>query len=158
MVQISVLFALPLLALTMALPSGSTIKAGGPSLVPIPASCPVPSVLPNQLSSSGSFKPTAKFQNSALLYQYGLPESSTSNSTSEFTTCKEQCYGFGNPGQCKGVYFAHYAPYASRGGPAVGTVCLLWNTPICPSDLEYVRSNITYGGAHAVNIECQRSG
>ena len=52
--------------------------------------------------------PTAAFVKDSLLYQAYfesfLPQGQ------QWTQCKEQCYGYGNPGQCKSAFLGYMIP------------------------------------------------
>ncbi|KAK3082282.1 hypothetical protein LTS18_007838 [Coniosporium uncinatum] len=145
------------------LPSTSPhIRAGGPIGKPVPSNCTVSSPLPTTndtaTNSTASYKPTAARLNTTL-YEYYLPPSTATyqNSTTLFTNCLEQCYGYGYTGDCKAAYLAYDVPqpplYGAPGGnPSIA--CLMWAKPLTSGDFEEMAGTGNWTGAVVGDISC----
>jgi len=126
-----------LAALASALPTSSNVspRAGGPAQVPIPSNCKVINPLPSPTADETYLPgPSA---NDAVLY-YAYYPSPTTNKTALSTQCLEQCYGYGNTGECKTAYWAENVPvpagyYGSPGGQ-LETACLFFNRALVAGD------------------------
>ncbi|KAF2790194.1 hypothetical protein K505DRAFT_352113 [Melanomma pulvis-pyrius CBS 109.77] len=124
-----------LAAFTLALPSSISRRAGGPAAVPIPPSCTVTDPVPTATSDE-TYLP-APAADDALIYNAYYPSPST-NKTALSEQCLQQCYGYGNIGECKTAYWAENVPvpvgyYGSPGGQ-LETACLFYNRPLQAAD------------------------
>jgi len=131
------------------------VRAGGPAIVPIPSSCNITSPLPispSQISPPQSYKPRVNVSSSEI-YSYYLSPDSTAN----FTECLEQCYGFGDPGECKSAYMAQDVPapplFGAPGG-SLSTACLMYNITLTKHDFVAVTNLTTYLKPKAGDIYC----
>lgn len=147
--------AMLLLAISYAIASPLSPRAGAPIPKPIPSNC---SILNPVLCTSAAscppvsytqFRPTPSALTPALsgpfIYAYYLPPDSfqvtSGNSSSLLRQCLETCNGYGNTGDCKSVYQAYNYPspplYGAPGGqPTVA--CLLFNRVVGIDDFEVV--------------------
>ncbi|OCK86033.1 hypothetical protein K432DRAFT_377134 [Lepidopterella palustris CBS 459.81] len=157
MVAINILLASLLITLTSAVPTRLNLnrRAGGPAAVPIPANCTVKNPLPTSTSPSTVAYAPAPSTTSAYVYSaYYYPFST--NQTALFTQCLEQCYGYGNKGECVAAYLASNVPapplFGSPGGQ-LETACLMYNRTLTPADF-VVASPGTYTDARCGNIVC----
>jgi hypothetical protein len=151
----STILATAFAALTAATPVQLDRRAGAPIAEPIPSDCTIANPV---LCTSSEFCPPVSYQpyrptvatlvaatSGPLLYGYYLDPSSfqvtSGNATSLLQMCLETCYGYGNTGNCVGVYQAYSYPSppmfgAPGGNPAVA--CLLFDRPLRVTDFEVV--------------------
>jgi len=108
-------------------------RAGGPIAQPIPSTCTVTNPLPSPIAAE-TYIPNA---NDVLLYSayYSSP---SSNKTALAEQCLQQCYGYGNKGECRTAYWAENVPvpagyYGSPGGQ-LSTACLFYNETLVTTD------------------------
>ncbi|KAK5163272.1 uncharacterized protein LTR77_010858 [Saxophila tyrrhenica] len=135
-------------------------RAGGPASVPVPASCAVINPLPFANCGSSNvdgYKPNPDFVTDHLLYQAYF--TSGQSQAEDAQQCKEQCFGYGNPGQCKSSFIANQVPtpkgyYGTKGGQ-LETGCLLFDEYLSP--LDFISSKAgRYVNATATDIYCSR--
>jgi hypothetical protein len=130
-----------LLALTHASPILPRAGAGGPIAKPIPESCTITNPLPHtncSLPSTSGHKPSPSFTSNHTLYEayFDLP----TPAEELWTQCSQQCYGYGDEGDCKSAVLAYEVPvpegyYGAEGGDlAIG--CLLFDQYLTPEDFE----------------------
>jgi len=123
-------------------------RAGGPSITPIPSNCTITNPLlctsaescPPQ--SGCPVRPTAaSLQSPPSIYSYYLELDQPGTQQELYETCLEQCYGFGEPGDCLSVYHAYNYPapplYGGPGGsPSIA--CIMFSTHVTTNDFEVV--------------------
>lgn len=139
MLLVAALFTLlPLLA------AATPIKprAGGPTLKPIPPTCTLTNPLPHSnctlTTIINGLKPNSNFTAAHTLYSayFDLP-----TPTEElWEQCSQQCYGYGDGGECKSAVLAHEVPVPERyyGGDArkLMIACLLFDEFLAASEFE----------------------
>jgi hypothetical protein len=130
-----------LLSLTYASPITPRAGAGGPIAKPIPSSCNITNPLAhtgfNTTITSG-YKPSLIFTSTHLLYEayFDLP----TPAEELWTQCSQQCYGYGDEGDCKSAVLAYGVPvpegyYGADGGElAIG--CMMFDEYLAPDDFE----------------------
>ncbi|KAJ4292048.1 hypothetical protein N0V90_009947 [Kalmusia sp. IMI 367209] len=142
-------------ALTSALPTTLTQRAGGPAVKPIPDTCTLNNPYEQSTSAPTDFLPAASAK-SIELYAAYYP-SPTTNTTQLQQQCLEQCYGFGTSTECKGAFWAENVPvpagyYGSPGGQ-LETACVFYTRALVETDL--VAAPQGQGtSAYARNIAC----
>jgi len=122
--------------------------AGGPIVKPIPQTCTVSTPLVhnadttncsnNITTNTADYKPTTAFASAHSLYEayFDLPKA-----TEElWTQCSQQCYGYGDEGDCRSAVFAQAVPvpegyFGAEGGELV-SACLLFDEYLAADDLE----------------------
>jgi hypothetical protein len=142
-----------LLSLTAALPTTDNLsaRAGGPSIVPIPSTCSVTCSAPTY--PTDAFKPTSAFTTAHGVYSFYLPNDSVTNVSSSYNTCLEQCYGYGNKGDCVSTLWAANVTYQAYGFTNTGYACLMFGAHLTGADLVAVTDG-SYTGARGTNIAC----
>ena len=75
------------------------------------------------------------------------------NNTYSRQVCLEQCYGYGNPGDCVSALWASNVTYTAYGVQNVGVVCDMFSQKIAAQDLVLV-TNGEYLDARATDINC----
>jgi hypothetical protein len=113
--------------------------AGGPALKPLPPICHLTNPLPPSHSNyTTKFKPSTPFSKVHNLYAsyFDLP-----TSTDElWTMCTQQCYGYGDEGECKSVLLARDVPvpegYHGEEGGELRVACLIFDKEIGEGDFE----------------------
>lgn len=130
-------------------------RAGGPAIVPIPPNCSVKCSAPTY--PTDAFKPTDAFAAAHGVFSSYLTSDSVYNVSKTYNTCLEQCFGFGNPGQCVSTLFASNVTYSAYGVTNTGYACLMFGVPLEGDDLVAVTDG-SYAGARGTNIGCKRSG
>ncbi|ORY00658.1 hypothetical protein BCR34DRAFT_494420 [Clohesyomyces aquaticus] len=155
MIAATLLFT-ALASLSTALPTSSKLdaRAGGPAIVPIPSSCAVTNPYPTASSSSQTYTPGPSADNARGYYAY-YPAFSDIDSMQ--LQCLEQCYGYGNKGDCVSAFWAQNLPvpdgyYGSTGGPLM-TGCLFFNRTLTPEDF-VVAPEGQATTPYARNIQC----
>ena len=128
-----------LLALTNANPI--LPRAGGPIAKPIPSTCTIknPFSHTNCTSTNTSgYKPSLAFTSAHTIYDayYTLP----TPAEELWTQCSQQCYGYGEEGDCKSAVFANEVPvpegyFGAKGGELV-SACLLFDQYLTSEDFE----------------------
>lgn len=98
-------------------------RAGGPAVVPIPANCTTTSIHPSPPCKN--FTVTSDFQAAHQVYSIILSEPPSSEQDL-WTTCQEQCYGFGNDGDCVSVLLAENVTGEEYGYSVNGLGCLFF--------------------------------
>ncbi|OAL03305.1 hypothetical protein IQ06DRAFT_291122 [Phaeosphaeriaceae sp. SRC1lsM3a] len=132
----SLLIAAAFATVASALPAttDSVKRAGGPAIVPIPATCTVTSPLPDSPTTSYIPSPST---NNILLYSAYYPSFST-NTTAMAEQCLQQCYGYGTHVECKTAFWAENlvvpAGYYGTPGGQLSTGCLLFSQALTSSD------------------------
>jgi hypothetical protein len=132
--------------------------AGGPIAKPIPSTCTVTNPLPHtncSAASTSSHKPSHSFASDHTLYEayFDLP-----TSTEElWAQCSQQCYGYGEEGDCKSAVFAREVPvpegyYGAEGGE-LRNACLLFDQFIETGDFEKAVEG-QWVGVKAGSIHC----
>ena len=148
---------LPLLALTAPTPSAPSLKrAGGPIAEPIPSNCTISDPWPNDVANPGyGFKPTESIITANQVYSFYIPQDDITQSEDDFVgQCLEQCYGFGNKGDCVSVFVAEAIPYTAYGVNNTGVGCLMFGKSLSDEDFVAPAQNGTYTYPKAVNINC----
>jgi hypothetical protein len=135
-----------ILGLSHASPIVPRAGAGGPIAKPIPSNCTITNPLPhnatnwdnNNTTDISGYKPSLTFTSTHLLYEayFSLP----TPVEELWTQCSQQCYGYGDEGDCKSAVLAYEVPvpegyYGAEGGElAIG--CLLFDEYLTPEDFE----------------------
>ena len=144
------------LALSSPIPSDLAPRAGGPVGKPIPDTCSTPSITP--ATPTWAFKTSPEFATANLVYSYSLPAESSVDDSTASQQCLEQCYGFGDPGECKSILYAHDVEYNIHGSTGKGTSCQMFRERITPEVLQPVTDgSYAYTAAKAVDIDCPSS-
>jgi hypothetical protein len=149
----AMLFSLTISATPIALRAG----AGGPTPKPIPFTCTLANPLPHSNCSTttiSNYKPTSNFTSTHTLYAsyFDLP-----TPTSElWEQCSQQCYGYGEEGECKSAVLAHDVPtpegyYGGPGGELM-IGCLMFDEYLTPNDFEKVEGQ--WNNVKAGNLKC----
>ena len=142
-------------SLASALPTSDLIsRAGGPAVKPIPANCTV--TRPLTPAAPPCYLPAPAATTTALLYSAYYP-SFSSNTTQMALQCLQQCYGYGNPGQCKTAYWAENVVvpkgyYGTEGG-YLSTACLMFDRALTGADFVAAPQGQATD-AFAATIEC----
>ena len=131
-----------------------TPRAGGPAIVPIPSDCSVTCAAPTY--PTDAFKATDAFTTANSVFSQYIPSDSVTNVSDSYNTCLEQCFGFGNPGECVSTVFASNVTYQAFGVTSVGYACIMFGGPIAGGDLEAVTDG-SWAGARGTNIGCVRA-
>jgi hypothetical protein len=159
-------FTLSLLCLASSATAGPILKrAGGPSVTPIPANCTNSNPLlctsaescPPQ--SGSPVRPTAaSLQDPPEIYSYYLELDQPGTSDELLLQCLEQCYGFGNKGECLSVYHAYNYPapplFGAPGG-WLSIACIMFGEKVTTDNFEVVpvdqQSNYTQVAVQTIN-------
>ncbi|MCJ1326291.1 hypothetical protein MMC10_002955 [Thelotrema lepadinum] len=147
---LTTLFALAPLALSAPL----TLRAGGPGIVSIPSTCSVTCAAPTY--PTDAFKATDSFTSTNSVFNQYIPSDSVTNVSASYNTCLEQCFGFGNPGECVSTVFASNVTYQAYGVTSVGYACIMFGKSLTGADMEAVTDG-SWAGARGTNIGCARS-
>jgi len=118
------------------------IRAGGPTLKPIPPTCTLTNPLPTSdcilTTTTNGLKPASNFRSAHTLYQsyFDLP-----TSTNElWDQCSQQCYGYGDKDECKSAVLAREVPvpegYYGGAGGELRVACLLFDGFLAAGDFE----------------------
>lgn len=115
--------------------------AGGPIGKPIPSNCTVTNPLPHSncsIATVSGYKPNSNFTSSHTLYEsyFDLP----TPAKDLWDQCSQQCYGYGEEGDCKSAVLAYDVPVSEgyHGGPGgeLLIACLLFDQHLTPDDFE----------------------
>ena len=133
-------------------------RAGGPVAKPIPAQCTVINPLPHAncgTANVNGYKPSPAFVKASLLYQAYFEATGTPTDQAKF--CKQQCYGYGTPGECKSSFVGYSVPvpkgYLGGAGDQLETGCLLFSDYLDPNSFVQAPAG-QYLTATAANIYC----
>lgn len=109
-------------------------RAGGPAILPLPATCRVTDPLP--IARETSYLPTS-IANSDILYSAYYP-SFSANKSAMAQQCLEQCYGYGYHVECKTAFWAENlvipAGYYGTPGGQLSTGCLFFDRALTSED------------------------
>ena len=152
----AILFSLAISAKPIAVRAG----AGGPTPKPIPSTCTLTNPLPHSNCSSAAtsnYKPTSNFTSTHTLYAsyFDLP-----TPTSElWEQCSQQCYGYGDEGECKSAVLAHDVPtpegyYGGSGGELM-IACLMFDEYLTPKNFHKVEGE--WSDVRAGSLYCSGS-
>jgi len=143
-------------------------RAGGPSVTPIPSNCTIN--YPLVCTSAESCPPvvpvrptTASLQSPPSIYSYYLEPDAAGSQADQMLTCLEQCYGFGNTGECQSVYHAYNYPapplYGAPGG-ALSIACIMFGPKVDASYFEDVPTDqqANYTNVQVATISCPTGG
>ncbi|KAK4544136.1 hypothetical protein LTR36_004634 [Oleoguttula mirabilis] len=154
--QLYVLLAsvLPLLAAA----SPIQPRAGGPIAEPIPSNCTLINPLPHAScgnATTSGYMPTSNFTATNLVYSAYFE--GFLSQPAQATECMQQCYGFGDKGDCKSALLGYRIPtpkgyYGTVGGD-LETACLLYGAYLNPNVFVPAPSG-QYVNATAQNIYC----
>ncbi|KAM0718808.1 hypothetical protein Q7P37_005879 [Cladosporium fusiforme] len=132
---------------------------GGPIPKTIPSNCTVTNALPHDanecdIGNINGWKPRSNFTSTHLLHSsyFDLPQSAEEL----WEQCSEECYGYGDEGECKSALLAQDVPtpegYLGTPGGDLMTACLLFEKYISPNDFEKAQAgqwvNETAGGIY----------
>jgi len=154
----TVLLTTALTALAAASPVPFSKRAGGPVGEPIPDTCTISDPAAT-LSAEHTYAVSAEFKAANQVYAFYLPQDSDNGQHDrELQTCLEQCYGYGNDGDCVAVYLAYNVPlpadypWGTHGSPSFG--CQFFKTPLSADAFVQTASAQQFTDARARNIEC----
>ena len=150
MLSTSITALTALFSLTSALPTLSP-RAGGPIAEPIPSTCSVTCAAPTY--PTDGFKASDAFTSAHSVFNDYIPTDSVYNVSMSYNMCLEQCYGFGNKGECVSTLFASNVTYTAYGVTTQGYACLMFGAPLTGADLETTTDG-SYAGARGTNIGC----
>jgi hypothetical protein len=138
--------------------------AGGPVAKPIPSTCTLTNPLiqhntskctTNNSTNTSGYKPSLTFTSTHFLYEsyFTLP----TPAEELWTQCSQQCYGYGEEGDCKSAVFANEVPvpegyYGAEGGELV-SACLLFDEWLEVEDFEGTEEG-EWVGVRAGSIRC----
>ena len=130
-------------------------RAGGPAIVPIPSNCTIINPLPHAACGTANVNGWMPASNESLLYSAYFD--GFLNQSEQAEQCLEQCYGYGNPGQCKSAFVGYQIPtppgYFGTNGGDLETACLLYSTYSDPTNFTVAPAG-QYLNATAGNIYC----
>ncbi|KAK5119630.1 hypothetical protein LTR85_007459 [Meristemomyces frigidus] len=154
--HVYMLFATLLPALAACSPIRS--RAGGPIAEPIPSNCTLINPLPHAScgnTTTSGYMPRSNFTAANLVYSAYF-EGFLSQSA-QATECMQQCYGYGEPGDCKSALVGYSIPtpkgYYGTAGGVLETACLLYGAYMDPTVFVAAPSG-QYVNLTAVNIYC----
>ena len=134
------------------LTSELAVRAGGPVGKPIPADCSTPLIKPAQ--PADSFRPSPSFVTAYQVYSYFLPGGTKVSEDAGYRQCLEGCYGFGSPGQCESIAWAHNVAYTAAGSTHKnGTACMMFSQRLTFLNLQATNDG-SFTGAKASLIDC----
>ena len=133
-------------------------RAGGPIPKPIPPTCTVTNPLPGANGGTANVNglmPNPNFVKANLLYQAYFENGGSPREQAK--ECSEQCYGYGNPGECKSSFVAFKVPvpkgYFGSTGGQLEIGCLLFSEYLHPNDFVKAKEG-EYVKATAADISC----
>jgi len=136
-------------------------RAGGPTLKPIPSTCDITNPLPhsscNATAATSGYKPTSAFASNHKLYEsyFDLP----TPAEELWEQCSQQCYGYGDAGECKSVILAYGVPtpkgYYGGPGGELTIVCLLFDEYLADEVFEAAVAG-QWLDERAGNLHCER--
>lgn len=133
-------------------------RAGGPASKPIPATCTVINPLPHancETANVNGYMPDPAFYDANLLYEAYFDNSLSP--AEQAKQCKQQCYGYGNPGECKSSFVGFKIPvpagYLGTTGGQLDIGCLLFTEYLDPTTFITAPEG-QYTKATAANIYC----
>lgn len=151
---IALLGLLPLLVFAM--PTTNLRAAGGPIAKPIPSKCTVINPLPRSncsIASLNGWKPRSN-----LTTLYGTYFDLLTPAKELWQRCSEQCYGYGDKGECKSAFLAENVAtpkgYHGSAGGQLATACLMLHQHLTPNDFEKAADG-QYLNATAGSIYCE---
>jgi hypothetical protein len=116
--------------------------AGGPTAKPTPSTCDIANPLAHSNCSNtittSNYKPTSTFASNHTLYEsyFDLP----TPFEQLWEQCSQQCYGYGDAGQCKSVILAYDVPtpkgYYGGSGGELKIACLMFDQFFAADDFE----------------------
>lgn len=150
----SILALLAPLTLTLATPTllPRAALAGGPAIVPIPANCTLTSITPADGALNFTLTPSF-IAASQVFSQLDTPGENSLTEAQWNEQCLEQCYGFGNDGDCVGVLLAENVTMLEFGFEETGWGCLFVGANITQADLLETTDG-SYANAQAINRWC----
>ena len=137
------IFILKLLAISVsANPITNRAGAGGPMLKPIPSTCDITNPLPlsncSITTTTSGYKPASTFASNYTLYgsYFDLP----TPADELWEQCSQQCYGYGDAGECKNVILAYDVPtpkgyYGGSGGELMNA-CFMFDQYLVADNFE----------------------
>ena len=137
------IFILTLITISVfASPITNRAGAGGPMPKPIPSTCQITNPLRHSNCSTtaptSGYQPAPTFASKHTLYEsyFALP----TPAEELWEQCSQQCYGYGDAGECKSVILAYDVPtpkgyYGGSGGELM-TVCLMFDQFLIADNLE----------------------
>lgn len=134
-------------------------RAGGPIGKPIPSNCTQTNPLPSPNTTTGQVsgvQPDADFTSANLIYSAYFSEPNLTPAE-QSQQCFEQCYGYGEPGDCISALLGFDIPtpagYYGTSGGQLSTACLMYreflNPGVFVDSVEGQWVNLT-----AVDISC----
>jgi len=137
-------------------------RAGGPTAKSIPSDCTIINPLPHAAAAAAcsttgvdGYMPSSNLSSAHLLYSSYF-ESSLSPAD-QATQCLQQCYGYGEPGQCKSALVGEQIPtpkgYFGTAGGVLETACLFYDSYMDPTWFVAAPSG-QYVNVTAGNIYC----
>lgn len=155
-----IVFIFSLLSISVfASPIINRAGAGGPIAKPIPSTCNMTNPLPHSncstaITTSG-YRPASTFSSNHTLYESYFDLSTPAEELWE--QCSQQCYGYGDAGECKSVILAYGVPmpkgyYGGSGGEPM-IACLMFDQFLVADDLE-VAAEGQWFNVRAGNLHC----
>lgn len=136
-------------------------RAGGPTLKPIPSTCEITNPLPhsscNATAATSGHKPATAFASNHTLYEsyFDLP----TPAEELWEQCSQQCYGYGDAGECKSAILAYDIPTPKSyyGGPGgeLTIACLLFDEYLAGKVFEPAVAG-QWLDERAGNLHCER--
>jgi len=135
--------------------------AGGPIAKPIPSTCDITNPLPHSNCSTttrmSGHKPASTFASNHTLYEsyFDLPKPAEEL----WEQCSQQCYGYGDVGECKSAILAYDVPtpkgYYDGSGGELKIACLLFDRFLAEDVLEAAPEG-QWLDAMAGNLHCEQ--
>lgn len=134
--------------------------AGGPIAKPIPFTCNITNPLPHSNCSTtttiSGYKTASTFASNHALYESYFDLSTPAEELWE--QCSQQCYGYGDGGECKSVILAYDVPtpkgyYGGSGGKLM-IACLLFDDFLAPDVFEAAPEG-QWLDVRAGNLHCE---
>ena len=137
------IFILKMIAISVfASPITNRAGAGGPMPKPIPSTCDIRNPLPHSncsiTTTTSSYKPASTFVSNHTLYgsYFDLP----TPAEELWEQCSQQCYGYGDAGECKSAILAYDVPtpmgYHGGSGGELMIACLMFDQFLVASNFE----------------------
>lgn len=134
--------------------------AGGPTAKPIPSTCDITNPLPHSncsiTTTTSGYKLASTFFSNHTLYEsyFDLP----TPGEQLWKQCSQQCYGYGDGGECKSVILAYDVPtpkgyYGGSGGELM-IACLMFDKYLAADVFETAPEG-QWLDVRAGNLDCE---
>lgn len=135
--------------------------AGGPIAKPIPSTCDITNPLPHSncsiTTTTSGYKPASTFASNHTLYEsyFDLP----TPAEELWKQCSQQCYGYGDAGECKSVISAYDVPtpkgYLGGSGGELMIACLMFDEYLVADNFEAAPEG-QWLDVKADNLHCEQ--